>query len=136
MATRDIASDLGVQVAFNAAIASDTVTNGTALDTAHYDSGYMFFIDASVYSSGDFTLTLEDSPTGSGWTAVPAEKLIKPEGDVVIDAATSPADYLKRIGAFSTERYLRAVVTSANSANGTIVGYAVKMGELKPVVTS
>lgn len=136
MATRDIASDLGVQIAMTAVISSDTVTNGATLDTAHYDSGYMFFIDVPVYTLGDFTLTLEDSPDTSTWTAVPVKKLITPDGDVVIDAATSPADYLKRIGAFSTKRYVRAVVTSANSADGTIVAYAVKMGELLPVVTS
>lgn len=133
---RDIASDLGVQIAANAVITSDTVTNGAAIDTAHYDSGVMLFIDAAAYTTGTFTLTLEDSPDNSVWTAVPDEKLIKPEGDVVITAATSPQDYLKRIGAFSTDQWLRAVITSADTADATIVAYAVKMGELLPVVTS
>lgn len=133
---RDIASDLGVQVAMHAIIATDTATNGYAVDTAHYDSGVMFFIDISLYALGTVALSLEDSPTNSVWTAVPAAKLILPDGAVSYTAATSAGDELKRIGAFSTDRYVRVVATSTASADFTIVGYAVKKGELRPVAVA
>lgn len=133
MSVRDIASDLGAQVAMHAIIASDTATNGFAVDTAHFDSGIMFFIDISLYSAGTFALSLEDSPTNSVWTAVPAAKLILPDGAVSLTAQPSAGDELGRIGAFSTDRYVRVVVTSTLSADATVVGYAIKKGELRPV---
>lgn len=134
MSTRDIASDLGVTIAMVATITTDTVTNGSAIDTAHFDSGVMFFIDASAWTDGTYALSLEDSPDNSVWTAVPAAKLILPGGAVSISAATSAGDDLGRIGAFSTNQYVRIVVTSTGTTSGaTIVGYAIKKGELRPV---
>ncbi len=134
MSVRDIASDLGVQVAMHANISTDTATNGFAIDTAHFDSGIMFFFDISLYSAGTFVLSLEDSPDNSVWTAVPVAKLILPDGAVSLTAEPSAGDELGRIGAFSTDRYVRIVVTSTLSAVATVVGYAVKKGEVRPVV--
>lgn len=133
MSARDNTSDQIPQQAMNADITTNTTTNGTSIDTAHFDSGYMFFLDAPVYTDGTYVLSLEDSPAGSTWTAVPSNKLIQVDTAVEITAATSPGDALKRLGAFSTDRYVRAVITSTGVTTGArIAVYAVKKSEIRP----
>lgn len=135
MATRDIASSLGVQLAMLAAISSDTDTLGTAIDTAHFDDGVMFFINLPVYSAGDATFTLQESDASGGtYTDVAAAKLITPDGAVAYTAQPSAGDFLGRIGCFSTKQFIKVKVTSSNSASYTVTAYAVKKGEIKPVV--
>lgn len=135
MSTRDTASDLGVQFAMLEAITTDTDTLGTAIDTADYDSGVMFFINLPVYSAGDATFTLQESDTSGGtYTDVAAAKLITPDGAVSYTAQPSQGDYLGRIGCFSTKRYIKVKVTSSNSASYTVTAYAIKKGEIRPVV--
>ena len=138
MATRDIASDLGPYLAQKATISSDTTTAGTAFDMANYDPGYMFFIKATAYTDGTYTLNLQDSPDNSVWTAVPAKKLILPEGAApALTEVTAAGDQLQRIGAFSTDRYVRASVVSTSTTSGAAIEvYMVKKGELKPVAAA
>ena len=135
MSTRDIASDLGVTLAMLAVISSDTDTFGDGIDTAHFDSGVMFFIDLPVYSAGDAAFTLQESDAvGSGYTDIDSTKLITPNGAVSYIAQPSVGDDLGRIGCFSNKRYVRVKLTSTNSADYTVSAYAVKKGELRPVV--
>jgi len=134
MATRDIASDLSPWLALKATISTDTATNGSTFDMSDYDDGYMFFIKCTSRTDGTYALSLEDSPDNSTWTAVPTTKLINPDGDApAILAATAAGEQLKRLGAFSTDRYVRAVVTSTLVTTwAAIEVYLVKKPELKP----
>lgn len=137
MSTRDIASDLGVRLAFGAVINTDTDTFGVAIDTADFDDGIMFFINVPVWTAGDATFTLQESDTSGGtYTDVPAAKLITPDGVVAYTGSPAPGDVLGRIGSFSTKQFLRIKVTSTNSADYIVSGYAVKKGDLKPVILS
>lgn len=139
MATRDIASDLSPWLALKATISSDTTTAGTAFDMSNYDPGYMFFIKATAYTDGTYTLNLQDSPDNSVWTAVATVKLILPEDGSApaLTEVTAAGDQLQRIGAFSTNRYVRASVVSTSTTSGaSIEVYMAKKGELKPVAAA
>jgi len=130
---RDIASDLGVELIMNEVISTDTDTLSSAVDTAHYDSGMMFFIDLPVYAAGDATFTLQECDTvGGTYTDVDADKLIT-HGTVTYTAQPSVGDDLGRIGCFSNKQFIKVKVTSSNSANYTVTAYAIKKGEIRPV---
>ena len=135
MAILDLAHELEVEVVFATAIASDTDTFTPSVDMAHFDSGYLFTAAAYDYTDGTYVLTLQDSPDDSVWTDVPAEKLDDPAGagSLTLSAATVAADLLGRIGAFSTDRYLRAkIVSTVTTTGATVIVNAIKKPEETP----
>lgn len=135
MAIRDITNDLEVEVVHLAAITTNTTTLTDSVDMAHFDSGYMFTLASYTYTDGTYVLTLQDSPDDSVWTDVPAAGLIDPAGagSLTLSAVNAPGDLLGRIGAFSTDRYLRAKIVSTATTSGAFVTInATKMPEQKP----
>ena len=134
MPTRDIASDLVPEaVMVKVAITTNTTTNSSAVDTAHFDSGIMFFTYLSSYDTAAvLAVSLEDSPDNSVWTAVPASKLILPDGAVVANIYADGSE-AARLGAFSTNRYVRMVITSTGVVGtNSVDALCVKLPEPRP----
>jgi hypothetical protein len=133
MATRDIASDLVPHLLFIAeGITSNTTTTSSSVDLANHDSGYLVFAYSSSYVDGTFTFSLQDSPDNSVWTDVPADKVIEPDGTVTV-TALGAAGEVKRLGAFSTNRYVRLKVVSTGVTGGANIEAAmIKKAEERP----
>lgn len=134
MSLGDIASNLVPQL-MSAIIAN---SNGDHLSSEikinHYDDGVMFFALIVSYDDGAHVVKLEDSPDLSTWTEVPDEKLIKPDGDIILDSGTPARALMPRFGAFSTDKYMRMKITSSGIVGSGLVMYAlaIKKPELKP----
>ena len=134
MSVRDIASDMIPQEIFAAIISSDTTTNGFTIDTANFDGGIMLFLLMTEYTDGDYQIVLQDSPDDSVWTNIPTNKLILPDGAITLSAIAAAGDEIKRLGAFSTERYVRMTVVSTSTTTGAeMVGFCVKKSEERPL---
>lgn len=125
---RDIRNQLKPLVALApVTIGSNTTTVGAIIDTADYDGGVMFIMNAE-WTDGLFTPLVEesaDSAFGSGVTAVADANLI---GDVdsgqEADAAIG-ADGVKSLGVVNQAgRYLRLSIVSTGVTTGAIFSSA------------
>jgi hypothetical protein len=139
MAVRDMATHVrGILSDFNA-FASDTAVNGPVIDTEGFDLGVTFFLVCTVYTAGDVTLTIQegDLADGSDMANVPNSKLVGfNQGSIPsaqVAALTANGGTAAKLGVHSTKRYVRAVLTSDNSANLSVVATAVLGGEVLPV---
>lgn len=135
MAIRDIANDLEVELLMSAVITTDTTTFSPSTDVAHFDAGFVVSPATFVYADGTYVVTLQDSPDDSVWTDVPTAKLIDPggAGSITISAQTSAGDLLGRLGAFSTNQFIRLKVVSTSTTSGSdIIAVIVKAPEQTP----
>lgn len=135
MAVKDSRSYMLPELAFSAAISSDTTTNGAIIDTAKYELGLTFNVAAAAWTDGTYTFTLEESDDSgmSGAVDIDDSKLIGTEAGLTISAAETQGDILGSIGVFSNLRYVRLKVTSTSTATGaTIVSILEKSGEICP----
>lgn len=138
MAVREMVTHVrGVLSDLNAFVADATV-NGPAIDTEGFDLGVTFFLVCTAYTSGDVTLTIQESDeSGSGFANVPNEKLVGfNQGSIPsaqVDALTANGGTAAKLGVHSTKRYVRAVLTGANTSVATVVATAVLGGEVLPV---
>lgn len=132
MPIRDNRSDQVVNLLHNATIATDTDTNSTSIDTADFDFGVFFTVAATAYTDGTYAISLEDSPDNSVFTAVSSDKLI---GSITALAAATSASGgdMGRLGCFSTEQFVRVVITSTSTTSGAdILVASVMAGEYNP----
>ncbi len=132
MAVRDQATYFDVYQGSYDAITSATTTVGAIFDTAQFELGFTVTMSAPVYSTGTFTLVLEESddPAMAGAVAIDADKLI---GDLpVITAVTVDGIVLGKVGVFSNLRYIRVSVLSANTPSATIRTTVIKHSEICP----
>ncbi len=143
MAVKDIRSNLMVQLAFNAVIASDTTTVGTAIiDTAEFELGCMFALATTAYAAGDFAMEIVESDADdmTGATAITGDALIDGGGADTTAASAVPTalldNKLQTVGIFSNLRYVRVNVVSTNSADATIVVHCIQKGEYLPDVSA
>ncbi|WP_340109466.1 hypothetical protein [Pikeienuella sp. HZG-20] len=113
-ALRDLASNLSVVESIRPAVHTATI-EGETVDMRGYSSAMFAISVGAVAGSGDFTLKLEESDNGSGWTDVAA-------GDIAgtLPAALAANTALK-VGYHGSARYVRATSTK-NS--GTSVAHA------------
>ena len=123
-ALRDIRNQLKPLVAIAPqTISSNTTTVGPIVDSADFDGGLMFSMNAE-WTDGLFTPLIEqsaDSAFGSGVTAVADDNLI---GDVdsgqEADAAIG-ADGVKNLGVVNQpDRFLRLSIVSTGVTSGAI----------------
>jgi hypothetical protein len=106
-----------------AAIATNTTTNGTAVDLSALDNGangVVFFVEAGTITDGTFVFKIQDSPDNTNWTDVAAPYLQAP-ASLTWTSATTSGTCLK-IGylgnANGGARYVRLVVTSTGTTSG------------------
>ena len=129
---RDIASDLLVVKAFDSNFTVNETKVGAGIDTAHYDGGIMFVCAAPDLTDGSYAIKFQDSPDNSVWTDVPADKLIGSLPTIITQ--TEALDNAPRVGIFSNNQWVRAVVTSTSVTTGArITIYAIEKGELRPI---
>ena len=124
MTLLDQASDLDVVKAFNAAIGSNTTTNGDWIDLSEYHACTIIFIAQSL-TDGTYTPVIQDADESnqSDAAAVDDKYLTEAESDLVMDAANEVAV----IGYTGPNKYVRPQITSAGVTSGaTIVGLVVK----------
>lgn len=134
MAKLDIRSNLLPQLAFDAAISTDTTTAGFIIDTKDFDNGFMFTFAASAWTDGTYVPLLEegDAANLSDAAAVPDANLIGTEAGATLTAATVDGAVLGSIGAFGTKRYLRLSFVSTSTATGaTIQAFSLGKTELR-----
>jgi hypothetical protein len=129
---RDIANNLLIVKAFDSNFTINETKVGVGIDTAQYNNGVMFACIAYSYTDGDFAITMQHSPDNSVFTDVPAEKL---NGSIpVINSETAEAAEAYKIGAFSTDRWIRFSVTSTSvTTGGSIKIYAIKKAQNRPI---
>lgn len=139
MAVRDMVTHVrGVLSDLNAFVA-DATANGAVIDTEGFDLGVTFFLAVTAYTSGTFTMTIQegDLANGSDMANVPDEKLVGfNQGSVpsaALSALTANGGTEAKLGVHSTKRYVRAVVTGTGTSVGTTVVTGVLGGEVLPV---
>ena len=107
-------------------INTDTTTNSIIIDTQGYDSGKII-LSSGVVTAGDIIISAinESADSGmSGATAIPTERLY---GNTLAGTAIDASATVVKIGFVAHYRYMRFVITSANSAN-LLVNANVELG--------
>ena len=109
------------------AATSDPVT-GAILDTADYDNGVYFFIICDAYSSGTWTLAIQEDDLADMSTATTVGSTQLINALPIITAVTTVTAIgtvtgLQKVGIHSTKRYVRANIdeTSAGTATPILV---------------
>ena len=87
-------------------------TNGSTVDTAGFDS-ITFDFNFGVITDGTHTPSLQDSPDGATWTAVPAANLVGA-------LANGVSNTIQKVGYIGPQPYVRAVTTVAGATTGGI----------------
>ncbi len=115
--------------------------NGTlptkGFDVSDADGGFMclFLITSTLVGGMNVTITLQESPDDTNWTDIPDEKLISTGGDntIFITSLLLAGDPISAFGAFSTEKFIRALIVVANFGADTPLNIVVlKNPELTP----
>lgn len=133
MSILDVANNLEVEIVFNTLLNSDTTSFTDSVDMSNFNNGFVFTMGLLDYANGNIRLSLQDSPDDSVWTDVPAEKINRAT-DIFLTAGTPAGAILGRIGAFSTNKFVRGKVISTGSTNNVRpVVFVVKDPEQKPI---
>lgn len=132
MAISDNKSEQKVNLLHNAVIATNTTTNTASINTADFDMGVMLSMSVTAFTDGTYVLALEDSPDNSVFTAVASIKLIG-TAPTVSAVTSSSAGLISTLGAISTEKWIRGVITSTDTTSGATVNVqSILMGEFNP----
>jgi hypothetical protein len=110
------------------AVARSTTTTGTTVDRMTDEGGFrsaLVVIHTGTIADGTHTVTVQDSPDNSVWTAVADEFLQGTEPAI----AAANDDTVFEIGYTGHQRYLRVLITVTGSpATGGIYGALVQLG--------
>jgi hypothetical protein len=132
-ATRDLRSNVNVDLVFYRQFLSNETHPSSILDTADYDGGIMFSFAVYKYVDGTYTTTIYESDDSamSGATVVSTENLIGPISDLVFTSDTLEQGPMPAIGIVGTKRYVQARITSTAITTGAeITGIANKIPEI------
>lgn len=110
------------------AVARTTTTTGSTVDLMTDQGGFrsaLVVIHTGTITDGTHTVTVQDSPDNTNWTAVADEFLQGTEPAI----GASNDDTLFEIGYTGHQRYLRVLITVTGSpATGGIYGATVLLG--------
>jgi len=112
--SEEITSGIRYSHSINQAIAANSTVNGASIDTANFGLGVTAVLDVTGYTDGSYLMSLEDSADDSSFAAIDSSKLI---GSITALTANS-SGVLKKIGAFGTRRYVRAVIVASAVTTG------------------
>ncbi len=106
----------------------DGTDNGASADmqaaVANFQDA-VFVINAGLWTDGVHTVSAEDSPDDSAWTAVGAGDL---DGTfTVVDGATVD-DQVYAVGYLGTERFVRVVIVTTGATTGAVIGATIILG--------
>jgi len=117
-------------------LASGSVTSsGVIIDTADYDNGVYFFMDADSVASGaavSLEISEGDNVLLTDAALVPDKNLVYgDDGDVIIDGADiDEGDACPKEGVFGTKRYLRAAVEKTGAGTARVSVYCIVNPEI------
>jgi hypothetical protein len=141
MPQKEIASRTDTKIALSPrAIATDTTTAGSIIDTALYDLGVLFLIISGTVADGTYTPLIEhgDASNLSDAAAVADTDLYRSgvSSGQEADAAFVAADdnKIKKLSYIGAKRYVRLSLVSATTTTGAVIG-AIAIGnpEIQPV---
>ena len=130
---RDISKNLSAVISIDPqSIATDTTTNGVAVDVRDFGAAMVLFASNDAITDGDYALTVEESDaSGSGFTTVAAADLIGTLTDF-----SSSAEGIQQVGYIGTKRYIRAVITSTSTSTGGLMSATIVKGRPYKAPTS
>lgn len=110
--------------------------DGATVDTQH-EKRSAFEVNVGLFTDGVHTITFEDSPDGSTWTAIAAANLKMPSDaptGVVVGASLVIDDVAEDNQVYTVEyngieRYLRAVKAITGETTGAVYGVNVVSGD-------
>tara|TARA_R110002096_G_scaffold50015_4_gene131740 strand:- start:146 stop:559 length:414 start_codon:yes stop_codon:yes gene_type:complete len=136
MANRDIKNNIKQDVIFHSKITSDTISNCSTLDMQGYNAGLMVSLCATTYGDGTYSLAFEDSTDGVTFAAIALDKVLGKYSDTITNK--NSIGNLPTIGCFSTNRYIRVLITSTGTSapeGCNIVVMASRKGDKLPIQT-
>jgi len=113
------------------AFSADGTEVGSIIDTADFDNGIYFALAVEAYTTGTFTLVIEDGDDEelSDASVIPAAKLVY--GTLpALTAATAEGAALAKEGIFGNKRYVRASVVGTDTSVGTVSVLAIVNPEI------
>lgn len=138
MAYKDNESVLNDAVALPIqSIATDTTTNGNAIDMSGYES-IMFVLQTGAVTDGDYTPLLkegDDNNVANATNVADADILPTGTGQEA-SAALNSANSSSKIGYRGTKQYVFLNVVSANTTTGATVGAVAIQGHPKTAPVS
>lgn len=119
---RDLVHNLGVALALSPAVQAATI-KGTAIDLLGFQSVMFVINTGAIASSGNFTVTVEesDTTTDGDFTAAPAATVI---GSTLADPLTADGSF--KVGYVGNKRYVRIVATKNSGTSIAAGAVAVK----------
>jgi hypothetical protein len=108
---------------------------GAIIDTADYDNGVYFAVMCSAYSSGTWTLLLEESASATFATSNVVASKNRIHALPIITAvnvatAIGSVTGIAKCGVHGTKRYLRATITETSAGTATLACYAIVNPEI------
>jgi hypothetical protein len=118
-----------VKPALPSAARTNAVVNGTTVDVGVFANDFrtvMFIVSTATITDGSHAFTMQDSPDGTTWTAVPAAKR---QGSLPTVVAADD-DTLFTFGyVVDTNQYVRLVVTTTGATTGGVFSAVAVMSE-------
>lgn len=134
-AVREVITMSELRPLIDQAIANTTPVNSPIIDTAGFSGGVGFYFGLTARTSGDFTLTIEHGDEANLSDAAEIEPEMYVSQRTARRTVNTVADEnasMVGVGCFSTKRFVRAVVTGANTPNATAAVNALLTPEIHP----
>jgi len=127
MAKTVYSNNLAVSALPYAARSSNEATNGTTVDLALYKNNFrsvMFVVNAHTITDGTHTVTVQESANNSDWTAIPTARV---QGSLPAVGGDDD-NTVHSFGVVPNQRYVRIVVTDADSSSGGAISAVAVIG--------
>lgn len=115
---RTLYSHCLTQPALASAVRTNGTVNGITVDLGVYGNDFrsaLFIVSAGTVTDGSHAITMQDSPDGTNWTAVPASKR---QGSLPTIVAAND-DALFEFGYIvGTNQFVRLVATTSGATTG------------------
>lgn len=118
-----------VVAALASAARTNGTVNGTTVDLGAFGNDFrsvMFIVSTATVTDGTHAITMQDSPDGTNWTAVPAAKR---QGSLPTVLAAND-DTLYQFGYIvGTNQYVRLVATTTGATTGGVYSAVAVLSE-------
>lgn len=126
---RDLKDNLDVvqTIAPLSAVRATGTATGAAVDLQGYDAAVAVF-NNGAWTDGTHTPSVQDSPDGTTYTAVPSSNL---QGAFTPITGTAQNNSMQRVGYLGSNRYLRGMLIGASVTTGVPADMIVIRGSAK-----
>lgn len=107
-----------VRQALTSAVRTNGTVNGTTVDLGVFGNDFrsvMFIVSTGTITDGTHAITMEDSPDGTNWTAVPAGRQ---QGSLPSAVAASDDTFYQFGYIVGSNQYVRLVATTSGATSG------------------